>query len=130
MNQKRELYSVVEEWRRAKFTDQLLTHLERDLILESKDKGRRNEARDGEAYALVCQGRGRASQGRGVPSLFCPLSLLHVQPCLLVAVSFNMLIQSNQHIMRQDLWEVRFSAILAPAGSFGYFCLLVGSLLC
>ena len=35
MNQKRELYSVVEEWRRrAKFTDQLLTHLEGDLILE------------------------------------------------------------------------------------------------
>ena len=93
MNQKHELYSVVEEWRRrAKFTDQLLTHLERDLILESKDKGRRHEARDGEAYALVYQGRGRVSQGRGVPPLFCPLSLLHVQPCLLVAESFNMLI--------------------------------------
>ena len=32
---------------------------ERDLILKSKDKGRRSEANDGEAYALVYQGRDR-----------------------------------------------------------------------
>ena len=93
MNQKHKLYSVVEEWRRrAKFTDQLLTHRgKRNLILENKDKGKRSEARDGEAYALVYQGRGRAFQRRGVPPLFHPLSLLHVPSCLLVAVLFNML---------------------------------------
>ena len=33
---------------------------ERDLILKSKDKGRRSEANDGEAWALVYWGRGRA----------------------------------------------------------------------
>ena len=43
----------------TKFTDQLLAHPARDLILKSKDKGKRSEANDGEAYALVYWGRGQ-----------------------------------------------------------------------
>ena len=46
-----------------------------DLILNSRDKGRRSEVGDGEACVPVCQGRGSAFDGMGA-SLSSPLLAL------------------------------------------------------
>ena len=54
----------------TRFADQLLAHLESDLILKSRDKGRRSEANDGEEYALVYWGRDRAFSREWGATLF------------------------------------------------------------
>lgn len=48
---------------------------ERDFILKNKDKGRRNAANEGEAYALVYGRRGGTFQGCGVPLPFLILNV-------------------------------------------------------
>ena len=55
-------YFVAREWRSGHLAHGSTCHPcgERDLTLKSKDRGRRSEANDGEAYTSVYQGRGRA----------------------------------------------------------------------
>ena len=55
-------YFVAREWRSGHLAHGSTCHPcgERDLTLKSKDRGRRSEANDGEAYTSVYQGMGRA----------------------------------------------------------------------
>ena len=58
-----------------------------DLILKIKDKRRRSEPNDGEAYSLVNWGKPRALLRERLPSSFYPFFVLDVQSWHLIRMS-------------------------------------------
>ena len=65
---------MAKEWRSRNLVHRSTSHPrgERDLALKSKDSAGRREAKDGEAYALVFQGKGQGFSRSGVLPFFCP----------------------------------------------------------
>ena len=64
---------------------------DRDLLLKSKDEGRKSEASDTEAYALVLQGRGRAFSKEWGAYIYQSFLNNNAHLWALVGVSFNTL---------------------------------------